>query len=71
MQVFGLPGHVVRNGGAASRLLDAKTPTIEAARRREAVARWRRATSDGLTTEAAARALGAARSTLYRWANVA
>ena len=31
MQVFGLPGHVIRKGRAASRLLDAKTPNIEAA----------------------------------------
>lgn len=30
MQVFGLPGHVTRNGDRASRLLDAQTPTIEA-----------------------------------------
>jgi hypothetical protein len=33
MQVFGLPGHLIRNGRAASRLLDAQTPDIEAARR--------------------------------------
>ena len=66
MQVFGLPGHVIRNGRAASRLLDAK-PDNEAARRREAVARWRRAQADGLTAEKAARAVGVARSTLYRW----
>ena len=67
MQVFGLPGQIIRNGRAASRLLDAKTPNIEAARRCDAVARWRRAMSDGLTAEAAARAVGVARSTLYRW----
>ena len=41
MQVCGLPGHVIRNAGAASRLLGAKTPNIEAERRREAGARWR------------------------------
>ena len=29
MQVFGLPGHVIRSGRDASRLLDAKTPNIE------------------------------------------
>ena len=66
MQVFGLPGHVIRNGRAASRLLDAK-PHDEAARRRDAVVRWRRARADGLNVEQAARAVGVARSTLYRW----
>ena len=40
MQVFGLPGHIIRSGRGASRLLAAKTPNIEAARRRDAVARW-------------------------------
>jgi transposase InsO family protein len=67
MQVFGLPGHLIRNGRAASRLLVAKTPDIEAAGRRDAVARWRRAMADGLTVEQAARAIGVARATLYRW----
>ncbi|HVX57385.1 MAG TPA: integrase core domain-containing protein [Candidatus Saccharimonadales bacterium] len=67
MQVFGLPGHVTRNGGRASRLLAAKTPTIEAERRRDAVARWRRAMRDGLTADGAAAAVGVPRSTLYRW----
>lgn len=67
MQVFGLPRHVIRSGGAASRLLAAKTPSIEAARRRDAVARWRRAIAQGLTTEQAAKAVGVARSVLYRW----
>jgi putative transposase len=67
MQVFGLPGHIIRNGRAASRLLDAQTPDIEAARRRDAVARWRRACADGLTVDQAAKAVGVARATLYRW----
>ena len=67
MQVFGLPGQVIRNGRVASRLVDAKTPAVEAARRRDAVERWRRAIADGLTAEAAARAVGVPRSTLYRW----
>jgi len=67
MQVFGLPGQIIRNGKAASRLLDAKTPDIEAARRRDAVMRWRRAMADGLTAEQAAKAVGVARSNLYRW----
>ena len=51
MQVFGLPGQIIRNGRAASRLLAAQTPNIEAARRRDAVARWLRARADGLTAE--------------------
>ncbi len=67
MQVFGLPRQIIRNGRAASRLLDAKTPDIEAARRRDAVARWRRAMADGLTADRAAKAVGVARSNLYRW----
>lgn len=67
MQVFGLPGQVIRSAGAASRLLAAQTPNIEAARRRDAVARWRRARADGLTAEQAARAVGVSRAVLYRW----
>lgn len=67
MQVFGLPGYLTRNGRAASRLLDAKPPHIEASRRRDAIARWRRAMADGLTTHAAAKAVGVTRATLYRW----
>jgi putative transposase len=67
MQVFGLPRQIIRNGAAASRLLDAKTPSIEAARRRDAVARWRRAMADGLSADRAAQAVGEPRSTLYRW----
>ena len=43
MQVFGLPGQIIRNGRAASPLLAAQTPNIEAARRGDAVGRWRRA----------------------------
>jgi putative transposase len=67
MQVRGLPGQIIRNGKAASRLLAAKTPNIEAERRRDAVARWRRAMTAGLTAEQAAQAVGQPRSTLYRW----
>ena len=67
MQVFGLPGHVIRNAGRASRVLEAKTPTIETERRREVVSRWRRAMRDGLDAGQAARAVGVPRSTLYRW----
>src|SRR5271157_5961542 len=67
MQVFGLPSHCIRNGRAASRLLAAKTPNIEAERRRDAVGRWRRAMADGLASDRAARAVGEARANLYRW----
>ena len=64
MQVIGLPSHVIRNGRAASRLGD---EDIEAARRRDAVARWRQAMADGLPSEQAAHAAGFPRATLYRW----
>ena len=70
MQVRGLPRQIIRSGCAASRLLAAKTPNIEAERRRDAVARWRRAMADGLTAEPAAQAVGTPRSTLYRWEKV-
>ncbi len=69
MQVRGLPSHVIRNAGAAARLLAAKTPHIEAERRRDAVARWRRALAQGLSGEQAADAVGVARANLYRWEN--
>ncbi|PSJ64856.1 hypothetical protein [Kumtagia ephedrae] len=62
MQVFGLPGHVIRNAGRVSRLLGAQTTTIEATRRRDAVARWRRAMKDGLSADQAAHAVGVPRS---------
>ena len=66
MQVVGLPRHVIRSASLASRLA-AKTSSIEAASRRDAVVRWRRAMADGLSAEKAARAVGVPRSTLYRW----
>lgn len=67
MQVFGLPGHVIRNGRAASRLLDAKSSDIAASRRREILARWRTAMAKGLSAADAAKAVGVGRATLYRW----
>ena len=67
MQVFGLPGHVIRSGREASRLLGAQTPDVEAAGRRDAVRRWRAAMDGGLTGEAAAKAVAVPRATLYRW----
>jgi len=76
MRVFGLPRRIIRGGAVASRVLGsrrlgAKTPDIEAARRRDAVARWLGARADGLTAEQAARAVGTPLSTLYRWAKQA
>jgi transposase InsO family protein len=67
MQVFGLPGHVIRNARVASRLIEAKTRDIEGAIRRDAVARWRSAMAAGLCAAAAARAVGVSRASLYRW----
>jgi transposase InsO family protein len=67
MQVFGLPGHLIRNGRCASRLIGAETPNIPAAIRRDALARWRRARASGLTADAAADIIGVPRATLYRW----
>ncbi len=51
----------------ASRLLAAQTPNIEAARRRDALARWRNAMAQGLSSQQGAEAVGVPRSTLYRW----
>jgi putative transposase len=67
MQVFGLPGHVIRNGKTASRLLAAKTPDIAARTRCDAVARWRQAMARGLSAADGAQAVGVARANLYRW----
>ena len=66
MQVFGLPGHIIRGARLASRIA-AKCSDNEAAIRRATVARWRQAMADGLTAEQAAKAVGKARATLYRW----
>lgn len=69
MQVFGLPGHLIRSARAASRVLAAKPPNSEAERRRDAVARWLAARAHGLSSEAAAEAVGTPLSTLKRWRN--
>lgn len=66
MQVFGLPGHIIRSGKLASRIA-AKSADDEAAIRRAAAARWRRAMANGLTAAHAAQAVGVSRPTLYRW----
>jgi len=65
MKVFGLQAPVYRGAALASRLT-AKTSEI-AADRRDAIARWQRARANGLSAEEAARAVGVARATLYRW----
>jgi putative transposase len=69
MKVFGLPGQIIRNARLASRLIDAKTPDIVAQIRRDAVKRWRSAMEKGLTSAAAAEAVGVPRSSLYRWSH--
>jgi len=66
MQVLGLPWQISRGAALATRLA-AKTPDIAAASRVAVVARWRRAMGDGLSAAQAARAVGVARATLYRW----
>jgi len=68
MQVFGLPGHVIRNGRVASRLIDAKTANIAATIRRDALIRFYEARRHGLCAAKAARAVGVSRASLYRWA---
>ena len=67
MQVIGLPSHVIRNARAASRLLAAKTPNIEADRRRDAVRRWRAGMETGMTAAVSAKIAGESRASLYRW----
>jgi len=66
MQVFGLPGHVIRGSRVASRVA-AKAANSEAASRDALIERWRQARLDGLTAGQAARAVGKSRATLYRW----
>jgi len=63
MQVIGLPRQLTRGAALASRLCDAERS--EAARRRDALARWRRARAHGLSAAEAVRAVGVPRSTLY------
>lgn len=67
MQVFGLPGHIIRTGRWASRLIAAQAPDTEAAVRRDLLQRWDRARSQGLSAEEAAKAVGVGRASLYRW----
>lgn len=65
MQVFGLQRAIYQGYRVASRM--AAAPTPQAAMRRGALERFEQARRDGLTAEAAARAVGVARATLYRW----
>ena len=65
MQVLGLQAAVYRGARLASRL-GAETSAI-AASRRDVLRRFERARRDGLTAEAAARAVGVSRATLHRW----
>ena len=67
MQVRGLPAQIIRNARFASRCESPSPYPLEAARRRDTVRRWRAAMNDGLSAESAAQAVGAARSTRYRW----
>ncbi|AZO03817.1 helix-turn-helix domain-containing protein [Mesorhizobium sp. M2A.F.Ca.ET.043.02.1.1] len=67
MQVFGLPRHVIRAGALASRIA-AKSLSNEAAIRVDAVRRWQSARAAGLSAGDAAKAVGASRASLYRWA---
>lgn len=65
MQIRGLHRAIYRGARLASRLeTEEREPEVK---RRDAVARWEQARRDGLTTEAAAKAVGKPRATLYRW----
>ncbi|HXF54858.1 MAG TPA: integrase core domain-containing protein [Hyphomicrobiaceae bacterium] len=67
MQIRGLRRSIYRAASLASRLLAAKSSHNEAARRRDAVARWRQAVRNGLTVKTAACAVGHSLAKLYRW----
>src|SRR5688572_3375039 len=58
---------LIRNGRAASRLIAAKPPSSAAAIRRDALERWRLLMGRGLSAAVAAKGVGIARATLYRW----
>ena len=57
---------LIYRGAWLSSRLTAQTSQL-AAVRRDALKRWRRARSRGLSAEEAARAVGASRASLYRW----
>jgi len=65
MKVFGLQASVYRLARVASRLT--AEPPNSSAVRRDALARWCRARTCGLTSGEAALAVATSRATLYRW----
>jgi transposase InsO family protein len=65
MQIRHLQRPIYRAARLASRLETAERS--DEVVRRDALARWQQARRDGLTAEAAAKAVGQPRSTLYRW----
>jgi putative transposase len=67
VQVFGLPRQIIRGSSVAHRLSGAKPRSGVVEERRCATARFRQAMADGLSSHAAARAVGVSRATLYRW----
>jgi transposase InsO family protein len=66
MQVFGLQRAVYRGARWSSRC-EAAQGDEQTALRADAVKRWREARAAGLTADAAARAVGVSRASLYRW----
>lgn len=66
MQVFGLQRAVYQGARWSSRC-DAATLDQDVLRRADAVMRWRTAMREGLSAAQAARAVGVARASLYRW----
>lgn len=64
MKVFGLHAAIYR---AASLASPPKPPSDTQLARQDALARWLRARSHGLTAAQAAQAVGVGRATLYRW----
>jgi len=67
MQVFGLSGHISRNG-RGRRVFSPRSPRPStAAKKRDAMARWRQAMGHGFSAEQAAEAVAVPRSTLYPW----
>ena len=65
MQIRGLHRVIYRGARLASRLeAPERRDEVE---RRDVVARWQQARRDGLCAKAAAKAVGQARATLYRW----
>src|SRR3954465_7507764 len=65
MKVFRLQAPIYRGASLASPR--GAHPTQRGPVRRDALERWRRARSRGLSAEEAARAVGASRASLYRW----